>query len=651
MFRQRPLKAALSLPFVIILLALSACGGGSSGDSGSNATTPSTQSKSINGQATKGPLQGADISFWTVTAGGAKDIQILSAGNPVTAVTDGNGAFSVTLPDDSISVVVVTDGGTYFDESDQAGLRQINFAGESLEALLLPNQTTVAITPFTQVLLLKSRQESDGSDFLEVYQRNKAFYTEALGINITTTLSANPVAPDAGATADALAYAQLLGGAANAINAITLGVDMASPDPSAVHAFIEDMADGDLDGKFFGSSILVNSQNIPSIDFGDELERFRHNNYSAYPASTPIPGDGDSTALDRTGRTTAVASLSVSDSNLQACIQSEIADNSHVYLEDIYSLSCENKNISSLSGINQLANLENLFINNNNIEDLGPLSGIPTLRLLYANGNVNLQNIDVLFDLREAQDIQLTGVKKIHCGDIETLENMFEASVLTLPSTCISLVDTLLFSDAELDSCAHGWDGYYLDEVDDLDCADYGIEDLSGIGQLTEILYLDLEDNAIVDVSPLQDLIYLKTLNLDSNYIADISSLNTLVNLLTLDIEDNPVTNISSVASMVSLTNFYLYDSPNLTVLPDLSALSNLTVLNIYRTNISDISGLSGLNSLTNLFLAESPVQDISSIGSISSLQYVDLNYLKISTIGDLSGMNSLIRLTITVVA
>lgn len=648
MFHQQLSNYALAL--IISILGVSGCGGGGGGGGGGsndNATTV-TQSKNINGQATKGPLQGADISFWTVSASGTKGTQILSSGDPVTATTDNTGAFNVTLPDDSISVLVVTDGGTYYDEADQEGLRQINFDDENLEALLLPNQSTVAITPFTQALLLKSRQESDGSDFLEVYQRNKDFYAEGLGFDITTTLSANPVAPGSSATADALAYAQLLGGAANAINAIALGVDMASPEPSAVHAFIEDMADGDLDGKFFGSNIQVNSQNIPNIDFGNEIERFRHNNYSAYPTNTPIPGEGDSTSLDRTGRTTDVSSLSVSDSNLQACIQAEITDNSHVYLEDIYSLSCENKNISSLSGINQLTNLENLFINNNDIEDLDPLSGIPTLRLLYANGNANLQDIDVLFDLHEAQDIQLTGTDKIQCGDIETLENTFEVSVLTLPSSCIPLVNTLTFPDEELDDCIHGeWDGYYLDAIDELDCEDWGIADLSGIEQLTEMQYLDLEDNEIVNVSPLQSLIYLKSLDLDSNYIVDISPLNTLVNLLSLDIEDNPLTNISSLPSMVSLTNLYLYDSPDLSVLPDLSPLSNLEVLNIYRTNISDISGLSGLTSLTDLYLAESPVHDISPLGSISSLEYLDLYKLEITTIGDLSGMMSLIDLFI----
>ena len=65
--------------------------------------------------------------------------------------------------------------------------------------------------------------------------------------------------------------------------------------------------------------------------------------------------------------------------------------------------------------------------------------------------------------------------------------------------------------------------------ITQLSCAAWGIEDLTGIEQLTVLARLELPGNAIADLSPLANMATLEEAVLDGNAVADISALRPLV--------------------------------------------------------------------------------------------------------------------------
>ena len=186
---------------------------------GQEGAAPGTAAReaAVTGSVTKGPLQGATVSFFRIDA---------VTGSPTTfvtsAVTDASGNFVVTSLPAGELILAKTSGGSYVDESDpdtSASRRQITFgAGEFLEALLPAGATSIAITPYSMALYKKALVQANGGNFANVYAAVMVQAEAAFGFDPILTLPANPIT---GAGGDAQ-YAILLGAAAQAINAIAV---------------------------------------------------------------------------------------------------------------------------------------------------------------------------------------------------------------------------------------------------------------------------------------------------------------------------------------------------------------------------------------------------------------------------------------------
>ena len=154
-----------------MLLVLAACGGGGGGSSDNVASPAPSPSKSVSGSASKGPLDGATIRMYEITADGS-----IGTDTGITATTDANGNFTLDFtghsPDGLLHLLQASDG-SYMDESDQEGIREIVISGVILEAILPDDASTIAITPYTNALYLKSlREAAEFSNFEEIYSRN-----------------------------------------------------------------------------------------------------------------------------------------------------------------------------------------------------------------------------------------------------------------------------------------------------------------------------------------------------------------------------------------------------------------------------------------------------------------------------------------------
>lgn len=291
-----PVPTARRLRSAALLAAgalVAACGGGGGG------TAPASDPhqlpparRVVHGLVAKGPLHGAIVRLYALDGRGepASDEPLAQT------ATAEDGSWSADLPADSGAILVESSGGSYIDESDPepdpARRRRIELGdGEGFEAVLPPDAQSVALTAYSNALLLKTRRETLGLEFLAVYANNRAHATDAYGFDPVTTLPADPIAPPADASLESRSYALALGGAAQALDAIAIALGEAVPTYAMLAALIDDLSDCELDGVSAGVALTVTLGDealpLPATDLALEILRFRNNNYDEY-ADTPL---------------------------------------------------------------------------------------------------------------------------------------------------------------------------------------------------------------------------------------------------------------------------------------------------------------------------------------------------------------------------
>ncbi len=258
-----------------LALAIAGCGGKTSpGDVGMPAA------RTVHGAVVKGPLVGATVSFFHIDA----------AGNPVgpavaTAVTDALGHVSAELPQLNEPLLAISSGGSYVDESDDAGgenRRRITLApGQGFEAIVPANADTFVLTPYSMALLLRAWRLAGNGNFMAVYEVLRQQAVAVLGFDPTSVIPGDPLAPDLDGDPQAVRYALALGGAAYAMNAIAAGLGVV-PNYGIVRAFIDDLSDGALDGRVDDALIVLKLAPINDVDLNGEIVRFRNNHFELY---------------------------------------------------------------------------------------------------------------------------------------------------------------------------------------------------------------------------------------------------------------------------------------------------------------------------------------------------------------------------------
>lgn len=238
----------------------------------------------VAGNGTKGPLVNATVELFEL------DVNGRAIGGPLTFTqtdNDGNWQLEVNRSD---PVLVRVSGGSYVDEADTnlSSRRVIELTdAQFLESVLMPGDSTVAVTVFTHALLEKSRRETGLNNFTDVLERNRALFTSAYGFDVLSILPANPLAPNG--SPDAVAYALSAGGVANAINALSIASSTALPEYVHILTVVEDLVDCRLDGVSTGGQSV--SATLPSeyteLTLEQQVLRFRNNNFAVYDGVTP----------------------------------------------------------------------------------------------------------------------------------------------------------------------------------------------------------------------------------------------------------------------------------------------------------------------------------------------------------------------------
>jgi hypothetical protein len=293
---RAPVPTGRRLRSTVLLVAgalLAACGGGGGGTApASDPDQAPPARRVVHGLVAKGPLHGASVRLYALDGRGER-----ASDEPIAQRTTAeDGSWSADLPANSGAILVESSGGSYVDESDPESdptlRRRIELGdGEGFVAVLPPDAQSVALTAYSNALLLKARRETLGLEFLDVYANDRAHAVDAYGFDQVTTLPADPIAPPEDASLESRSYALALGGAAQALDAIAVALGEAVPTYAMLTALIDDLSDCELDGASAGAALMVTVDDdalpLPATDLALEILRFRNNHYDEY-AETPL---------------------------------------------------------------------------------------------------------------------------------------------------------------------------------------------------------------------------------------------------------------------------------------------------------------------------------------------------------------------------
>lgn len=239
-------------------------------------------------------------------------------------------------------------------------------------------------------------------------------------------------------------------------------------------------------------------------------------------------------------------------------------------------------------------------------------------------GNISI--FEMVLANQELDSIPTVNIMTDHAELILTSQT---DRVLTFPDA--ALLDAVLAASQATTPPIYYSDVQYMSYFD---AVEYGVQDWTGLGQLTNLqtLYLswnnapdlsplaplvglytlECEGNDVVDISPLSNLIGLTNLSLYWNQVVDVTPLSDLTELQTLDLSSNNIVNIAPLAPLWKLGTLQLGDN-EITDISALSNLRNLSVLGLENNFISDIAPLvanDGLGTGDRIDLSGNPLDD-----------------------------------------
>ena len=235
-----------------------------------------------------------------------------------------------------------------------------------------------------------------------------------------------------------------------------------------------------------------------------------------------------------------ISELGFTDAGLTNCVNETAQNQGIVYAEQLQELSCGNRNVKYLGGIENLQSLSYLDLSNNDLRYIG-----------------------VVLQLAQLNRLNLQGNPYIGCDLLQQIITLFGQDVVLAPSSCVPVGDLALvdfsIDDANLQACvdelaqSNGW--LYASQVTALDCSDRKIANTAGISTLSKLQTLNLSGNYLQALDDIEDLAELQQLNLAQNFLGRVSELSAMTWLSSLDLSGNDkalcddLTQIESVVS------------------------------------------------------------------------------------------------------
>ncbi|MGN1299501.1 MAG: leucine-rich repeat domain-containing protein [Candidatus Scatovivens sp.] len=280
-------------------------------------------------------------------------------------------------------------------------------------------------------------------------------------------------------------------------------------------------------------------------------------------------------------------------------------------------------NVSDLTGIQYLKQLETLILTSNPIEDLKPIETLNNLKELeiyypeWTSYRNSIKNISVIENLVNLQKVVLTNNDEL--SDINFLSNLTNLKYLDLHLNSITDVEVIK----------------QLSNLEYLNLNGNKISNIEELSGLINLKYLDITNTQTQDISFVKQFSQLKELRAASNNISELDLLKNLTQLEKVSLRSNNIKDISSFENLVNIKELYLGRND----IDNISSLENLVelyFLELSDNNITDITVIQNLNKIKDLELANNKIEDVTAIKNLSNLEILVIVNNKISNIDEI---------------
>jgi internalin A len=269
----------------------------------------------------------------------------------------------------------------------------------------------------------------------------------------------------------------------------------------------------------------------------------------------------------------------------------------------VKSLDLSHMELTSLEGLKQADQLEELFVNENKLGSLKGLEKMPNLKVLGAGSN-QLTDISALHDSSKLETLDLEDNR---LTSLKGLEN--KPSLKGLDADNNHLTDISALQDAS--------------KLEQLDAYNNQLTSLKGLDNKPNLKVLVVEYNQLTDISALQDASKLESLDLRDNQLTSLKGLENKPNLKVLGAGDNQLTDISALQDSSKLEQLNLWNN-KLTSLKELENKPNLKFLDASRNQLTDISALQDSSKLETLDLEYNRLTSLKGLENKPSLKFLN---------------------------
>lgn len=260
----------------------------------------------------------------------------------------------------------------------------------------------------------------------------------------------------------------------------------------------------------------LKAETIPNIEFKDKMGFIMGKDNPAVSDAAAAKAEAMADLpkfinIKGTEYSTALTSLTLNNMDLT---DEDIKDLK--YMVNLTELYIYQNNITDISFVKGLTELQTLSLFNNKVSDLSPIAGLVGLKDLYLRAN--------------------------NVSDISALDGLYSLEVLDLSENNVSDITPL----AELRN------------ITLLRLNDNNISDISALNGLKKMDRLILTNNNVSDIMPLSNMADLTEVYLDYNKVSDIEPLISLTSLGWIRLDGNPVENLTPLKNLVDLKKVYL---------------------------------------------------------------------------------------------
>ena len=188
------------------------------------------------------------------------------------------------------------------------------------------------------------------------------------------------------------------------------------------------------------------------------------------------------------------------------------------YMANLEDLTLEKFELKNIDFISNLKNLKSVNLANNKIENLEPLAKLEKLAVLNISNNNN-QNIKPLFTLNSLKKLNVSA-NKINNESLQGIQEFKNLGILIINNNDISSLEEISG----------------ITKMDELEIKGNKIVDVTPLTKAKELRFLDLSDNKIKDITVFSSMLDLFKLKLAGNEIRDIKPIIQLSQWVTIDL-------------------------------------------------------------------------------------------------------------------